>query len=94
LNKEGKIPGVPEEPEPGANDACLKSSALFDIVNLTHQRRPVQTCEVALLLRLQPSRQELRKHCGGGGDVAVESCGNAVGIARFEGNENKPVLLV
>ena len=28
LNKEGKIPGVPEEPEPGANDACPKSPAL------------------------------------------------------------------
>src|SRR5947208_10638445 len=25
FEKEGKIPGVPEEPEPGANDACLKS---------------------------------------------------------------------
>src|SRR5437764_11238980 len=28
LNKEGKIHGVPEEPEPGANDACLKSPAV------------------------------------------------------------------
>ena len=28
LNKEGKIPGVPEEPEPGAIDACPKSPAL------------------------------------------------------------------
>src|SRR5438067_10518687 len=34
LNKEGKKPGVPEEPEPGANDARLKSPALFDIVRL------------------------------------------------------------
>ena len=31
--EEGKIPGVPEEPEPGANDACL-NLPLFDIMNL------------------------------------------------------------
>src|SRR5206468_7049796 len=33
-NREGKIPGVPEEPEPGANDACPKFLPLFDIVTL------------------------------------------------------------
>src|SRR5947208_16263866 len=27
-NREGKSPGVPEVPEPGANDACLLSPAL------------------------------------------------------------------
>src|SRR5438876_6872948 len=44
-NREGKIPGVPEEPEPGANHACPKFLPLFDIVTL--RASPSANCDLA-----------------------------------------------
>src|SRR5438105_15216337 len=43
---------------------------------------------------IKPSRQELRKHCGGSADIAVKRRGNTIGVARFKCIENAPVLLV